>query len=126
MRTLDVRNGHVEEDIASGREILHYEITITPKTVVVIRGNTPEITRFADKVAGRCDPFPWREAIWVKDDRIFGGFPEAELTTLFPESDDRSLCGVIIYLDNKPVKWMKSSLKRSQIDRALREVEIGG
>jgi hypothetical protein len=118
MRTLSVRSDHAAEDIQSGRDIMDQAIAHPSKMVLLIRRVGPEITRFADKVAARTDPFPWREAVWVTDQRLFRPGEEARL---FAGHDSAS--GVILNLRDVPVIWLDPTATVPEVDEAFLEAE---
>lgn len=60
MRILHIRPGHEQEDTESGRRVLDAEIAKSSNTTLIIRGADPETSNFAEKAAGRADPFPDR------------------------------------------------------------------
>ena len=68
MRIVDVRPGNEDEDIAAGKVVVNMELDHPAKTVAIIRGEDPLTAQFADRVGVRSDPFPWREAVWLKVD----------------------------------------------------------
>ena len=120
MRTLSVRPGQEERDIASGREILQEAIDHPSKTVMIVRYHSPEVARFVDKAATRSDPFPWRETVWVTDRRIFE--PGLE-TKLFDAND--TACGVVLDLLDRPVAHLTADATLAAIDRAFRDAGGG-
>ena len=69
MRILHIRPGHEQEDTESGRRVFDAEITKSSNTTLITRGADPETSNFAEKAAGRADPFP---------DRILGGNLQAD------------------------------------------------
>jgi len=114
MRILDVRDGN-KDDIEKGQAILLAEIAHPSKTVMIIRGDGPEIAQFADAAAGRSDPFPWREVVWVKNNSIF---KDGQEKRLFPKGNDKS-CAVILDLDDTPLVWLSADSNPLQIEKAF-------
>lgn len=119
MRILDVRVGTPDEksDIAKGRAILWVEISHPAKTVMIIRNNTPAISLFADKAAGRATGFAWREVVWVKNTVIF---EEGQEKKLFPPEHAED-CAVVLDLDDQPVVWLNEDSSIPDIDDAFLE-----
>lgn len=121
MRVLAVRNGHEAEDIASGQAILQSEIAHPAKTVMVVVGDTPEITRFADSAGARSDPFPFREAVWVKDTRIIDNTPRSEWF-----QSHESACAVVLDFDDRPSGWLGPGASLFEIEMAFLKAQQGG
>jgi len=119
MRILDVRDGN-KDDIEKGRAILLSEIAHPSKTVMIIRGDGPEIALFADAADGRSAPFPWREVVWVKNHSIFEDGQEKEL---FSGGNDKS-CAVMLDLDDTPLVWLSADSNPLQIEKAF--LKAGG
>jgi len=122
MRVLDVRDGHIAEDVESGRAVLQEAIDHPSNTVAIIRGSKPEVSSCAARIETRCEPFQWRVAIWVRDSRVFSEGQEAEL---FEGHDFDIFCAVVLNIENKRSAWIKSTATLFEIDRSLREVESG-
>lgn len=120
MRIVDVRPGH-DEDVAEGQKVLKGEIEHPSMTVMIIRGSTPEIGQFADRAGTRCDPFPWRSAVWVKNDRIFT--PQNK-DSWFKDHDDA--CAVILDLNDRPADWLKPADTLFRIEQAWLAAEGRG
>jgi len=122
MRILDVRVETPKEksDIAKGRVVLQSEISHPAKTVMVIRGTTPEISFFADNADGRSTAFPWREVVWVKNTAIFD---EGQEIMLFPKKF-MNHCAVVLDLEDKPVAWLKEDSSLTDIEEAF--LKAGG
>lgn len=118
MRVLTVRATSVPQDIKSGRDILLTTIRHPSKTVMIIRGVTPEITRFADKSASRSDPFPWRDVVWVTDQRLM----QAEEEHAWFD-DHPTACAVILDLRDLPAAWLDASAHLFDIEMAFLGVE---
>jgi hypothetical protein len=111
MRIVDVRDDHVDEDIKEGRAILRSEIDHPSMSVMVIRGDSPEVSRFVDLASARCDPFPWRSGVWVRDDRIF---PAGKAKSWF--SGHEEACAVILDLNDDPVEWLTEDAELIDIE----------
>lgn len=118
MLILDIRPGHEEEDTQSGRRILATEIAKPSCTVIVIRGAGPGVSAFAELAAARADPVPAREAIWVKDARIFAVGQEQALF-----AGHENACAAIIDLDDVPARWLAKDASAMDIERAWLQVE---
>lgn len=117
MRVLSVRDGSEAEDIESGRAILSMTIGHPSITAMVVRGLSPEIRRFADKAASRADPFPWREVVWMTDDRLF----QADQDAWF--RDHPAACAVVLDIRDQPVVWLGPSAHVFDIDDAFLTAE---
>lgn len=116
MRILDVRTSDEAADIQKGRGTLQAEISHPSKTVMIIRGNSPEISRFADAAAGRAAPFPWREVVWVKSNKIFESGQEKQL---FGSGSNN--CAVILNLEDKPTAYLTLDSSLLDIEEAFLE-----
>jgi hypothetical protein len=114
MRVLSVRAGSEAADIASARAIVAETVGHPSKTVMVIRRVGPEITRFADKAGTRGDPFPWREIVWITDQRIFEPGQE---NSLFAEHVDA--CAVVLDFEGQPAAWLDPSAQLFDIEDAF-------
>jgi hypothetical protein len=119
MRILDVRVGTANEanDIALGRTTLQAEISHPAKTIMVIRGSGAEISLFADRASGRTSAFPWREVVWVKNNKIFNVGQE---NMLFPGNYTEH-CAVILDLADQPAVWLKVDSSVPDIEDAFLE-----
>ena len=84
-------------------------------------GDTPEVGQFVDKAAGRADPFSFREAVWVKDSRVFADGQERKLFG----SDDR-FCAVVLNLDDEPEVWLADFAGKLDIEFAFNEAQAAG
>jgi len=120
MRILSVRPEHEEEDIAKARTTLDSTIQHPSTTVVVVRRVGPQISQFADKVASRTDPFPWRDSVWVTDQRIFRPGEEARLFT-----SHSTAAGAILDMNNAPAGLLEPDATIPEIEEAILEVEAG-
>ena len=114
MRVLSVRAASRAADIKSARTILGETVGHPSKTVMIIRRVGPEITRFADKAGTRSDPFPWREIVWVTDQRIFRPGQEDELFGAHPDA-----CAVVLDLAGHPATWLDPSAQLFDIEDAF-------
>lgn len=119
MRILDVRVGTPNEanDIALGRTTLQAEISHPSKTIMVIRSSGADISLFADRASGRATAFPWREVVWVKNNKIFNAGQE---NMLFPENNTDH-CAVILDLADRPVVWLQADSSVPDIEDAFLE-----
>jgi hypothetical protein len=118
MRVVDIRPGHEAEDIQYGRGALAAEIQHPAKTVMIIRGASPQISHFADKANARCAPFPWRSAVWLMDPRIFSARQEEEWFADHAES-----CAVILDLKDDPASWLAETASAYDIEMAWLNAE---
>ena len=118
MRVLSVRPDHVAGDIQSGRTILQDAVANPSKTLMIMRGQGPETSRFADKAAARSDPFPWRDVVWVTDDRIF---PAGSLDRWFDGHPND--CAVILDLRDRPTVWLPVTAQLFEIEDAFLAAE---
>lgn len=118
MHILEVRAGHEQEDIESGRRILTDVIAEPACTVIIVRGTGAEVDAFANRAAARADPVPARKAIWVKDARIFAAGQEQ---ALFAGHDGAS--ATIIGLDDAPAQWLARDTSAVDLELAWLQVE---
>jgi hypothetical protein len=118
MRILDIRPDHEQEDTDSGRRTLAAVVANPSCTTCIIRGADPEVSGFSDRAAARADPFPWREAVWVRDRRIFA---DGQEQTWF--SDHDNACATILDLDDLPAQWLAKDASTVNIERAWLKVE---
>lgn len=121
MRVVDVRDDHVDEDIKEGQAILKQEIDHPSLSVMIIRGREPKIGKFVDRAGTRCDPFPWRSAVWVKDDRIF---PPGKAKAWFGGHDEA--CATILDLSDEPTAWLTADAVLFDIEQAWLQAEGHG
>ena len=121
MRILVVRDGHVTEDVSQGRAVLTSEIGHPSKIVMIIRGDSAEISRFADKADGRAAPFAFREVVWVKDIRIFSEGQEAGLFENEPQ-----WCAVVLNLEDEPVVWLTADASTFDVDMSFLDAQASG
>ena len=118
MRVVDVRDDHVDEDIKEGRNILKSEIDHPSMSVLIARGNSPEISKFVDRASARCDPFPWRSGVWVRDERVLS---TGKAKTWFAGHDDA--CAVILDLNDNPAAWLTADAELFDIEQAWLQAE---
>lgn len=118
MRIVDAQNKEDAEGIKAGRKILATEIANPSMSVMIIRGDNPQVSQFVDNAGVRCDPFPWRQAIWVRKDFIF---PAGKQQEWFDGHD--SACAVILDLDDRPVEWLDDDATLFGIERAWLRAE---
>lgn len=118
MRVVDVRDDHVDEDVKEGRGILKAEIDHPSMSVMIIRGDAAEISKFVDKASARCDPFPWRTGVWVRDDRAF---PAGKAKAWFGGHDDA--CAVILDLNDDPAGWLAADAELIDIEQTWLQAE---
>jgi hypothetical protein len=118
MRVLAVRPGNVEQDMAAGRATLDAALENPSTTVMIIRRDDPEVAGFADLAAGRSDPFPWRDSVWVMDERIFR---TADANRWF--AGRPSACAVVLNMKDEPVVWLDPDAQIFDIDDAFLTAE---
>jgi hypothetical protein len=103
----------VQEDVQEGRKILSAEIAHPSMSVMIVRGNTPAVSKFVDNASARCDPFPWRSGVWVRDARIFS--PQ-NLKDWF--EGHATSCAVILDLNDRPAEWLDENATLFDIEQA--------
>jgi hypothetical protein len=118
MRIVDVRQGHEQEDIEEGQRVLDAEIAHPSMSVMIIRWNTSEMSKFVDRVGTRCDPFPWRSAVWVKNDAIFTQKNQED----WFDGHDKA-CAVILDLNDEPAEWLEPDATLFDIEQAWLSAE---
>ena len=121
MRILDVRPDHEQEDIDLGRAIVRAEIAHPARVVMIVRGDGPDVARFADRAAGRADPFAYREVLWLRDRRVFPPGLEDEL---FDDEDE--WCAVVLSLGDEPVVWLAAHASLWEIELAFLDAQAAG
>lgn len=114
MRIFNIRSGSQKEDIEKAQQFINAEIAHPAKNVVIIWGDTPEVDAFADLVAARCDNFPNREAILIRNTDIFN---DVQKTAWLKGHDDAN--AVIIDLDDQPTEWLSVDASLRTIEKAL-------
>lgn len=114
MRVLSVRPGKQAEDIELGRATLAAAIADPATTVMIIRGDGPEVMAFANLASGRAIPFRWRDVVWVADSRIFRAGEEGRL---FPAG--KPACAVVLDLRDEPVAWLAPDALKFDIEDAF-------
>ena len=118
MRVVDARDKNDAAGIKAGRKVLGTEIANPSMSVMIIRGDSPEVSRFVDLASVRCDPFPWRQGVWVRKDFIF---PQDKLEQWFGDHDDA--CAVILDLQDRPAEWLKPQTRVFAIELAWLRAE---
>ena len=118
MRVVDVRNDHIDEDVAEGRRILQAEINHPSMSVLIVRGTSADISGFVDKASVRCDPFPWRSGVWVRDERVF---ESGDRTRWFGGHDDA--CAVFLDFQDRPTSWLAADAELFDIEKAWLRAE---
>jgi hypothetical protein len=118
MRVVDIRQTNVDEDIREGRRIVQSEINNPSMSVLIIRGASADVSRFVDLASARCDPFPWRSGVWVRDERIFKTEDKARW---FDGHDDA--CGVLLDLNDRPSAWLRANAQLFDIEQAWLSAE---
>jgi hypothetical protein len=118
MRIVDVRQDHEQEDIFEGRKVIDIEIGHPSMSVMIIHGNTAAVSKFANLASARCDPFPWRSGVWVRDDRIF----TAENKKEWFEGHDTA-CAVILDLNDRPAERLLEDATLFDIEQAWLSAE---
>lgn len=122
MRILDVDPDDQDNSIESGRAVVRAEIEHPSKTIVLIRGDSPQIARFADRASAQCDSVVWREAVWVKDSRIF---PEGWEERFFGSDSEDECCGVVVGDNDQTERKLDHSMSARVINSKILEVERG-
>ena len=117
MRVLDVREDHVDDDIREGRRIMNAEIDHPSMSVIIIRGNSPRSSRFVDNASARCDPFPWRSGVWVRNEQIFTSKAKAWF------NGHADSCAVILDLNDEPASWLAEDAELFDIEQAWLQAE---
>jgi len=119
MRILDLREGREDEDVAFGRRALEMELEHPARTVMIVLGSEAEVSKLADRVASRADAFPWREAVWVRDQRI--------LTAAQREwFDDVATRAVALDFADRKVEGLGVDADLFDIERAFLRAQQGG
>ncbi len=121
MRILDVRPDHEDEDIDLGRAVVRSEIAHPARVVMIVRGRGSEVAQFADRAAGRADPFPYREVLWLQDPRVF---PPGLEDALFEGEDE--WCAVVLSLEDEPVVWLAPTAALWEIELAFLDAQAAG
>lgn len=106
--------GIKEAEIA--RQILLDEITKPNRVVVVIRGNSPEIATFADRVDRVIGSSPWRQAIWVRDSRIM---KKKDEDRWFGNAENA--CAVVLNFQDEPTGTLHADSSIYDIELSLIE-----
>ena len=117
MRIAPIRSGHEAADIKSAKKILKQELDHPAKSVMVIRGDSGDVARFADRVATRSDVFPWREAVWLKVGKKHLGKILSVKQLKWFDGHGRS-CAVLLDFADTPTAWFSNSASRRSIDSA--------
>ncbi len=118
MRILDVRPGHAREDIRESRAALRSVLDHPAMVAMIVRGRSPEVSRFADRAERRAAPFPFREVVWVRDRRIFEPGQEE---SLFEGEDE--WCAVVLDLNDEPVVWLADHASDLDIELAFLDAQ---
>lgn len=118
MRVVDAESKSDAAGIAAGRKVLATEIANPSMSVMIVRGATAEVSQFIDRASARCDPFPWRQGVWVRKDFIF---PAGKIGEWFDGHDDA--CAVILDLDDQPARWLEPDAMLIDIERAWLQAE---
>ena len=113
MRILEVKPDNVAADIKQARKVIGQEVGHPAKTVMIIRGKTPDIGQFADHAAVRSDAFGWRDAVWVRDERIL---TPKQKKNWFGDSD---ACAVVLDFSDQPAVYLKPDATLYAIEQAF-------
>jgi len=114
MKILDVDPISPDADIATARKILAAEIANPNKVLLIIRGDSPGVGKFAEKARHATDGTGFRETIWVRDLAIFlHGQQEAWF-------GDQANCAVVLDFADQPVGCLRPDATLFRIDQLLR------
>jgi len=113
MRVVDAMNNSDAVAIAAGRKVLEAEIANPSLSVMIVRGETTAISHFVDRASARCDPFPWRQGVWVRKEFIL---PAGKLIEWFGGHDDA--CAVVLDLRDRPAQWLAADAELFDIETA--------
>lgn len=125
MRILDVREGHEQDDIRAARAALRTEIALPATTVCILRGSGPQVSQLADRVAGRSDAFPWRQAVWVRSDEILDDDRDHEPSGAEAWFDGDH-AGVILDFEDNPAAALHLTDSALTIELAFLAAQQGG
>jgi hypothetical protein len=118
MRVVDAKSKTDTAGIKAGRKVLAAEIANPSMSVMIIRGDAPQVSTFVDNASLRCDPFPWRQGVWVRKPFIF---PTNKLKKWFGGHD--SACAVILSLNDEPVEWLVADTEIFDLELAWLRAE---
>lgn len=121
MRVLDLRLGHEEEDRQWGRYVIQTEVAHPSKTVMLIRGDSPEVAHLADRAATRSNGLGWREVIWVRDHSLF---PDDTELRWFGYED--RYAAVVLDFNDAPAARLDMSATLYDIEQAFLAAQQGG
>lgn len=118
MRILDAKNNKDSVAINRGRTILEAEVANPSLSVMIIRGDSTEVSGFVDRASVRCDPFPWRQGVWARKEYII---PPARLNQWFAAHPDA--CAVILDLQDEAAEWLTDDTQLFEIELAWLRAE---
>ena len=118
MQILAVRSSQKAEDIRTARAIITAAIAHPEKSVMIIRGDSQEISHFANRASGIAARFPWREVLWVQEPEIFETKFERDMF-----GAGEAACAVILDLNDQPAITLTEDASLFEIDRAFRTAE---
>lgn len=118
MRVVDAKSKTDTAGIEAGQKVLATEIANPSMSVMIIRGESPQVSTFVDNASVRCDPFPWRQGVWVRKDFIF---PESKLEEWF--GGHKFACAVILNLQDQPVEWLAADTEIIDLELAWLRAE---
>ena len=126
MRILIIRQNQRDNDLMNAQSVLSGEIAIPAKNLVVIFGDDDATASLVDRVGGRTDVFPWREAIWLKCSRadaveIVGS---DRFDAWFPGAD--SFGAVVLDFEDTPIDQLPVDATLFAIEIALLKAQSGG
>ena len=118
MRIVDAQDKNDTASIAAGRAVIKAEIDNPSLSVMIVRGESTEVSHFVDRASARCDPFPWRQGVWVRKAFIM---PSAKATKWFGGHDDA--CAVILDLKDRSAQWLTPDAELIDIEIAWSTAE---
>jgi hypothetical protein len=124
MRIVDIRPGQEELDIKAGKEILDSELKHQAKSVMIIVGDSADIAQFADRAGIRVNPFPMREAVWLKltPTRALRILTPEQAKEWFPDGGEGA---VVLDFDDKVSDRLPPSTSIVDIERAFLKASGG-
>lgn len=118
MRALNIREGipDYKTVLQQRRDVLSTVIARKANIIMIVRGDSPEISAFVDKSASLCAEIAWQEVIWVMNPSIFE--PDQEENFFRQHTSDRSYCAAILNYNDVPAAWLK-------VDDPLDDIFLG-
>lgn len=118
MRIVDAQDSNDTASITAGRAVIKAEIDNPSLSVMIVRGESIAVSHFVDRASARCDPFPWRQGVWVRKTFIL---PPSKATKWFGGHDDA--CAVILDLKDRPAQWLMPDAELIDIELAWLQAE---